>query len=189
MNAEQPPHISANASGWNSGLAVNGMRLRKAARVLLFDPQGRVLLVRGHDSDRPERQWWFTIGGGIDPGETAAQAAVREVFEETGIEIMPDQLVGPVIERTAIFDFETEHCVQNEQIFMVHLKEVPATTSAGWTEVENNFLEEVAWLSVQEIEGSAIEVFPANLAEVVHTLAAGWDGTIINLGIEGGGTV
>lgn len=185
MNSALPPQISANASGWNTGLAANGMRLRKAARVLLFDPQGRVLLVRGHDSDRPERQWWFTIGGGIDPGETPAQAAIREVFEETGIEVTPSQLVGPVIERTAIFDFETEHCVQHELIFMVTLNDAPPTTSAGWTEVENNFLEEVAWLSVQEISQSTIEVFPANLAEVVQTLAAGWDGKIINLGVEG----
>lgn len=185
MTSSQPPQISANASGWNSGLFVNGMRLREAARVLLFDPQGRVLLVRGHDSDRPERQWWFTIGGGIDPGETPGQAAVREVFEETGIEVTLDQLIGPVIKRTAIFDFETEHCVQQEVIFMVLLKDVPPTTSAGWTEVENNFLEEVAWLSAQEIAESAIEVFPANLADVVKTLAAGWDGTIINLGTEG----
>ena len=185
MNSEQPPQISANASGWDSGLAVNGMRLRKAARVLLFDPHGRVLLVRGHDSDRPERQWWFTIGGGIDAGETPAQAAIREVFEETGIEISADQLVGPVIERTAIFDFETEHCIQSEQIFMVTLTEVPATTKAGWTEVENSFLEEVAWLTAQEIAESPIEVFPENLGEVVQKLRFGWDGTILNLGIEG----
>lgn len=42
---------------------------RQAARVVLFDARGRLLLAIGHDADDPERQWWFTIGGGIEEGE------------------------------------------------------------------------------------------------------------------------
>src|SRR5699024_11463528 len=56
-----------------------------SARVLVFDAAGRVLLVRGHDADQVDRTWWFTIGGGIEPGETPRQAAVRELQEEAGI--------------------------------------------------------------------------------------------------------
>src|SRR5690606_42109346 len=57
------------------------------------------------DVDQPHRSWWFTVGGGIDPGETPHQAAVRELFEETGLRLDPAELVGPVIVRSAVFDF------------------------------------------------------------------------------------
>ncbi|MCI6410897.1 NUDIX domain-containing protein, partial [Schaalia hyovaginalis] len=50
-------------------LDAEGYPHREAARVLLFDGAGRLLLARGHDADQPGRSWWFTIGGGIMPGE------------------------------------------------------------------------------------------------------------------------
>ena len=86
-------------------LDADGYPHREAARVLLFDDTGRVLLAMGHDEDQPERSWWFTIGGGIEAGEDPRAAAVREVYEETGLRLSPDDLVGPVLYRTAEFDF------------------------------------------------------------------------------------
>jgi 8-oxo-dGTP pyrophosphatase MutT (NUDIX family) len=44
-------------------------RKRRAARVILIDERGRVLLLRGSDPGRPEAgTWWFTPGGGVEPG-------------------------------------------------------------------------------------------------------------------------
>ncbi|TML29501.1 MAG: NUDIX domain-containing protein, partial [Actinobacteria bacterium] len=57
---------------------------RRASRVLVVDEAGRVLLFHGFDPARPEHGYWFTVGGGLDPGESAVQGAVRELFEETG---------------------------------------------------------------------------------------------------------
>ena len=42
-----------------------------------------ILMVRHRDA---EREYWTLPGGGIEPGETPEQAAVREVFEETGLQ-------------------------------------------------------------------------------------------------------
>jgi len=48
---------------------------RYAARVLLLDEAGRVLLFRGGDPHRPEAgTWWFTPCGGLDAGETVEDA-------------------------------------------------------------------------------------------------------------------
>lgn len=62
-----------------SGLPVVG------AVTLVYDRRGRVLLLRRG----PGAPWmpgrWGLPGGGIDPGETAAEAAVREAWEEVGI--------------------------------------------------------------------------------------------------------
>ena len=63
------------------------MRERLTARVLLFDPRGRLLLVRGRATPAAELSFWFTVGGGVEPGETLEAGALREVAEETGIVI------------------------------------------------------------------------------------------------------
>ena len=51
--------------------------------------RGRVLLVK-----REDYEVWDLPGGGIDAGESAAQAVVRETQEETGLRVEPTQLVG-----------------------------------------------------------------------------------------------
>ena len=61
-----------------------------AAAVVLFDPDGRVLLV--HQTYGGCR--WGLPGGRLEPGESPQQAAVREVAEEAGVAVSLDHLVG-----------------------------------------------------------------------------------------------
>jgi 8-oxo-dGTP diphosphatase len=67
------------------------MDLRVAAYALITDDHGRMLLP--HWSQAPHSGWTMP-GGGIDPGEHPADAAVREVFEETGHHVELDGLLG-----------------------------------------------------------------------------------------------
>ena len=60
-----------------------------AAVAILFDDAGRMLLARESETSR-----WMTIGGAVDPGETPAQAAVRECLEETGLVVATTRLMG-----------------------------------------------------------------------------------------------
>ena len=53
-------------------------------RVIVFDEHNRILMVK---QEHPERTVWMVPGGGIEEGENSAQAAVREVREETGLEV------------------------------------------------------------------------------------------------------
>lgn len=53
------------------------------------DAGGAVLMHRGADDGR-----WSLPAGAIEPGESPAQAVVREVREETGLEVVPEQLLG-----------------------------------------------------------------------------------------------
>ena len=57
--------------------------------VIARDDEGRVLLVQ-----HAEIGSWVTPGGAIDPTETPADAAVREMWEETGLEVRPTRLAG-----------------------------------------------------------------------------------------------
>ncbi len=64
--------------------------LRPGASALIFDEaRERILLTRREDNGR-----WCLPGGGMDPGESAAEACVREVLEETGLEVKITKLVG-----------------------------------------------------------------------------------------------
>nr|WP_246260712.1 NUDIX domain-containing protein [Cellulomonas taurus] len=154
----------------------DGLPFRTAARVLLLDEQDRVLLVRGHDVDQPERSWWFTVGGGLEPGESAREGAVREVFEETGLVLDPAGLIGPVWSRSAVFDFLLQRCRQDEEFFLARVDGAAELMRDGWTELEAAVLDEMRWWPVAELDAVQIEVFPAGLAALIRPLLTGWDG-------------
>lgn len=167
-------------------LGPDGVRSRRAARVVLLDGAGRVLLVRGHDADQPERSWWFTVGGGIDAGESDVEAAVREVREETGIVLAPADVVGPVLTRTGVFRFFRETCRQHEVFFVAHVAGTAghAVDTSGWTPAERDVLDELAWMTSDELRSQRVEYFPRALPDLVEQVAAGWDGTVRHLGEE-----
>lgn len=60
-----------------------------ASCALIFNKLGEVLLHRSSDDGK-----WHTLGGTIEPGEEPADAARREAFEETGLHVVPERLVG-----------------------------------------------------------------------------------------------
>lgn len=61
------------------------------AGAVVRDDKGRVLLQRRSDNGR-----WGLPGGAVDPGEHPAQALVREVFEETGLKVIPGRIAAVV---------------------------------------------------------------------------------------------
>ena len=66
---------------------------RETARILLTNPAGEFFLLLTHfdpEVGLPPR--WITPGGGIDAGETSLEAAVRELWEETGIAVSQEAL-------------------------------------------------------------------------------------------------
>ena len=58
--------------------------VRRSAKCVVVDPQGRVLLFKGiAPHDPTEEPWWFCPGGGLEGDEDYRSAARRELFEET----------------------------------------------------------------------------------------------------------
>jgi ADP-ribose pyrophosphatase YjhB (NUDIX family) len=71
---------------------------------LAYDEEGRLLVVQR--ANEPGRGLWSIPGGRVEPGEDDAAALVREMREETGLEIAPGPLVGSVRRgRYAIADY------------------------------------------------------------------------------------
>ncbi len=136
------------------------MTVRQAVRVLLVDPDDRLLLVRLVSPDTGVA-FWAPVGGGIEPGETPAQAAVREVAEETGFEGLA---LGPqVYSRRVSFTWRGVRVEQAERWYLAH---VPAFTpsDAGWTEDEREDISALRWWSAEELEAADEPLAPRDLA-------------------------
>ncbi|GAB4583001.1 NUDIX hydrolase [Nocardia sp. IFM 10818] len=63
--------------------------IRVAVSAVVRDAQGRILLIHRTDNSK-----YAIPGGGLEIGETPTQAVVREVKEETGIDVVVTGLVG-----------------------------------------------------------------------------------------------
>ncbi len=61
-----------------------------AVAAVVRDGKGCLLLQQRHDGS------WSLPAGAVEPGETPGQAVVREVFEETGLRVMPERITGVV---------------------------------------------------------------------------------------------
>ncbi|TQO21612.1 NUDIX hydrolase [Paramicrobacterium agarici] len=143
---------------------------REAGRVIVSDEQQRILLLRGSDPEPPgSPTWWFTPGGGCEAGETHAQAAMREVREETGLVL--EHVDGPVFEQVQSFRFAGRDLVQHELFFTAT---VPAfvSSNAGWTPLEKRTLSEAAWWSVDEMRATDETIYPTNIVDIVERFRA-----------------
>ena len=94
------------------------VRLRRAGRVIVLDPDDRVLLFR-YDDGPPNGQHWCTPGGGLNDGEDYAAGARRELAEETG---WTDVVLGAeVFERTLTMEYTDEIVRQHERFFLARV--------------------------------------------------------------------
>ena len=143
---------------------------RRAARVVLVNEAGRVLLIEGRDTTTPERgSWWLTPGGGIEAGESAADAAVREVREETGFTIRHSELGDPIWARVAEFEFEGESFRQHEVWFLTRVHSTAARTASPTEQELRSTLAE-RWWTVDDLISTTAVIHPPDLGTRLREL-------------------
>jgi len=140
---------------------------RRAGRVLVIDPAGRVLLLQGFDPANPSSLHWITIGGGTDHREGTAEAALRELWEESGINATAGELIGPVWQRTTEFSFAGMRYLQDEDYYVLRVSEVHVTL-ANLDAIERATITGYRWWSRQELATTTEAFFPAELPELLR---------------------
>jgi 8-oxo-dGTP pyrophosphatase MutT (NUDIX family) len=103
----------------------------------------------------------------VDPGESFQQAAVRELFEETGIDV---EEVGPQIDqRTAVFQLPNGEMVEaDERYFLVRVASSDISQD-GWTQLEREIMAEHRWWSLNELHRTSEQVFPQGLSRILRS--------------------
>ena len=143
--------------------------------------QGQMLLVAGHDFSDATHHWLFTPGGGIEAGESPAQAAARELAEETGIIVDPGALTL-LGYRQALFEFRALTCLANETFYYLHLERKPQLNQERWTANERSLLDGLNWYSphkLRQLSQAGLAIYPPELVNHATKLVTGWDSTLL----------
>ena len=109
---------------------------------------------------------------------------MRELGEESGIDVAPTELEGPIAHREAIFRFATVTCRQDEVFFLLRLPSARTVGGDGWTDLERDVVDSISWWSSEDLQAAqerGQEIYPVRLPSIVRELAAGWSGEPLDL--------
>lgn len=135
---------------------------RDTARLLVLDPEDRILLFRFTPGTKPP--FWATPGGAVDPGESFAQAARRELFEETGFDLDVGQAIA--IQHNRYRAFWGEEIMAEEHYFLVR-SAVSAIDTSRHEEIERQVMTQHRWFARREILQWPEPVYPENILELL----------------------
>jgi 8-oxo-dGTP pyrophosphatase MutT (NUDIX family) len=146
-----------------------------AAHVLVIDPQERVLLLHGRGLG--PAGYWVLPGGGVEPGETPVQAAIREVWQETGLRLSESDVAGPIESGEVAFSFGNVDYRQQQHYFATWVGGLdPVTTSVGRfdpaePDVDSRGLLSFNWWSLDQLRAyqSSDMLAPPDLAQILQS--------------------
>jgi len=147
-------------------LGPRDLPLRQAGRVIVLDPDGRVLLFR-YDGPPPNGRRWTTPGGGLDDGEDFAAGARRQLAEETG---WTDVALGPQVhEQTITMGYEGQIVRQHERYFLGRVPEPRQRPRDVAALHASDGIRAWRWWTADELDRTGEVIWPGRLASLIRT--------------------
>jgi 8-oxo-dGTP pyrophosphatase MutT (NUDIX family) len=139
------------------------VRTRPSSRLIVISPENHVLLFSFcHTDDALSgKTYWATPGGGLEHNESYEQAALRELFEETGL---TRAAAGPqVASRTFTMMLPSGETVLAEERFFVIYTDKSDIDISGWSCNEKKVIRDYYWWAVDELRHTEETIFPHDL--------------------------
>ena len=124
-----------------------------------------MLLTRAPDSSNWSR--WVLPGGGVDPGESHEQAALRELAEETGL-VLPE--LGPrvFVEDVPLPYDEAIYPGAHQEYFLARVDQEIEPDRSGWTDTEQVDVSDWRWWSIEQLEATREPFEPRQLPQILR---------------------
>ncbi len=139
--------------------------------MLLVDGSDRLLLI--HERLEDGSTHWLTPGGGVEAGEEPREAALREAFEEAGIEVVLPPGSEPVLVTRRDWSWAGVDYDQVDHFFLVRVPDGTPARPHRLTEVEKQTWIEFRWWSLPELRDTDAALVPPNLTEVLARALGG----------------
>lgn len=152
--------------------------IRKAVRVLLINNNNQLLLmcVEDFDVSTPDgtrnKRFWCTIGGGIERGESIEQAALREIYEETGI--VQEAVALKSVVWHGVVDLMLKGVLTRlDESFIVAKTNQTTVALCSPTEDEKQVVKKMIWFSLEDIQKCPDVIFPVVLPDYLPDILSG----------------
>lgn len=151
--------------------------IKKSVKVLLLNEDNELLLMSAIDptitsiEGKSHGRFWFPIGGTIEKNETVEEAAMREIYEETGLSKEKIEL-GPIV-WFGEFEFILRGVLTRQKetyiVARTKQKEVSLTALDEW---EKKCVQKIKWFSLDSIKNCKEIIFPILLSEYLPDILA-----------------
>ena len=132
-------------------------KIRLGCSAAIFDEHGRILLTKRTDNGQ-----WCLPSGGLEPGESVAEACEREVLEETGLSVVAKRLVG-------VYSHPDQLSMYGDgnkfQIVALHFEAEVTGGELGLSDETSDF----GYFTLEEVEG--LEMLGRHKERIIDTLA------------------
>lgn len=141
---------------------------RRAGRMLLVDADERVLLMNELRDIGSAQAHWITPGGGVEAGESPAQAAVRELYEETGLYVELPADTSATYQDQVTFRFAGHRYAQTNDYFLVRVPSGLRVEPAAQTSDERLVVLGHRWWSLPELAASGEAFEPLDIVGLIR---------------------
>ncbi|MBO0820846.1 MAG: NUDIX domain-containing protein [Nocardiopsaceae bacterium] len=144
-----------------------GLPERLAGRVIVLDPDGRVLLFE-YDDPPPNGHHWNTPGGGLEPGEDYYAGARRELAEETGwsdVPVLPEE----IHRREIVMRHAKRRLVrQVERFYLARVAQPRRPLGDVGSMHAADGIDGARWWTAEELEATDQKIWPDGLPDLVR---------------------